>query len=63
MHVAVTLGEEPEAVAVGHPAHASPAERSAAALADPRVVVERVDDAGLAGFRVEGHDPAVLEIL
>ncbi len=62
MHPAVAFGQEPDALVVGQELHGGAAEPAAPGLAHPRIVVQQVDDAGLAGFGIERHVPAVLVV-
>jgi hypothetical protein len=61
VHPAVALREEPHALVVGQELDARRSE-AAARLANPRIVVQRVDDAGLAGVGIDGDVPAVLVV-
>ena len=64
MHPAVALGQEQHALVVGQERDAATAADAAAAarLANPRVVVQRVEDGGLAGRGIDRHEPAILVV-
>ena len=61
VHPAVALRQEPHALVVVQKRRARRAE-PAAGLANPRIVVQHVDDAALSGLRIEQDVPAVLVV-
>ncbi len=58
VHPAVALGQEPRALVVGEKLHRG----SEPGFADPRLVVQRVNHARLAGVGIEGDKPAILVV-
>ena len=60
VHPAVALGEEPDAFVVGQELDGRRPKAASAAFPHPRIVVQQVDDARLARFRVERDVPPIL---
>ena len=61
MHPAVAFGEEPDPLVVGQELDGRASE-AASRFPHPRIVVQQVDDARLAGLGIEHHVPAILVV-